>query len=105
MADVMFDDCELIDVEMEVDGIELEADIEPAVNLGSTNDYNQLINRPKINGTVLHGNYNEIDPTVPDWAKQENKPQYSAEEVGALNENNEMGFANVKAIWDSVFKN
>lgn len=26
----------------------------------------------------------ETDPTVPDWAKQETKPQYTAEEVGAL---------------------
>ena len=27
---------------------------------------------------------NEIDPTVPDWAKQESKPSYTADEVGAL---------------------
>lgn len=26
----------------------------------------------------------ETDPTVPDWAKAENKPSYTAEEVGAL---------------------
>lgn len=26
----------------------------------------------------------ETDPTVPDWAKQPNKPEYTAEEVGAL---------------------
>lgn len=26
----------------------------------------------------------EVDPTVPDWAKQEFKPEYTAEEVGAL---------------------
>lgn len=25
----------------------------------------------------------ELDPTVPDWAKQQNKPKYTAEEVGA----------------------
>lgn len=29
------------------------------------------------------GEYVEQDPTVPDWAKQPNKPTYTAEEVGA----------------------
>lgn len=28
--------------------------------------------------------YEETDPTVPDWAKQETKPSYTAEEVGAI---------------------
>ncbi len=28
--------------------------------------------------------YTETDPTVPEWAKQESKPTYTAEEVGAL---------------------
>lgn len=28
--------------------------------------------------------YTEIDPTVPAWAKQPNKPTYTAQEVGAL---------------------
>ena len=29
-------------------------------------------------------NYEETDPTVPSWAKQENKPSYTASEVGAI---------------------
>lgn len=29
-------------------------------------------------------NMEETDPTVPDWAKAETKPDYTAEEVGAL---------------------
>ena len=28
--------------------------------------------------------YQESDPTVPDWAKQPEKPSYTAEEVGAM---------------------
>lgn len=32
----------------------------------------------------------EIDPTVPDWAKQPEKPTYTAEEVGALPEDTEI---------------
>ena len=34
-----------------------------------------------LKGTVLE---NETDPTVPDWAKTPNKPNYTAEEVGAI---------------------
>lgn len=32
----------------------------------------------------------ETDPTVPDWAKQPNKPKYTAEEVGALSADTEI---------------
>lgn len=30
------------------------------------------------------GTFTETDPTVPDWAKQPNKPTYTAQEVGAI---------------------
>ena len=33
----------------------------------------------------------ETDPTVPDWAKQEMKPTYTADEVGALSATNPVG--------------
>lgn len=72
-----------------------------------TNDYEELDNKPKINGVELDGNkttedlgieagvsswngetgdvtFSEQDPTVPAWAKQPTKPTYTAEEVGAL---------------------
>ena len=76
-----------------------------------TSDYLQLSNKPKINGVELVGNTttedlgivvpqytselvndsgfitNETDPTVPAWAKEPNKPTYTAEEVGALPSN------------------
>jgi hypothetical protein len=45
----------------------------------------------------------EQDPTVPDWAKQENKPTYTAEEIGALGEDSEMSYADIKSIWDATF--
>ena len=34
--------------------------------------------------------YTETDPTVPNWAKQTNKPTYTAQEVGALPSNTEI---------------
>ena len=41
---------------------------------------------PSMIGAQPVGNYltGESDPTVPSWAKQEKKPSYTAEEVGAL---------------------
>lgn len=65
---------------------------------GTTN-YENLSNQPQINGITLTGNKTasdldlqpagnyltqETDPTVPEWAKQATKPEYTAAEVGAL---------------------
>lgn len=64
-----------------------------------TENYNDLSNKPQINGVELSGNKTaadlelqpagnyltgESDPTVPEWAKQDNKPEYTADEVGAV---------------------
>lgn len=70
-------------------------------NLGK--DYNKLANLPSINGTILMGNYNEIDPTVPKWAKNEKKPDYTPLEVGAVDRNNSMTFLDIKRLWDKCF--
>lgn len=43
---------------------------------------NQTILEANINKRV--GNFTETDPTVPKWAKQPEKPKYTAEEVGAV---------------------
>jgi hypothetical protein len=57
---------------------------------GGTTDYIDLENKPSINGVTLEGNKTteelgivskETDPTVPAWAKQPNKPNYSYEEI------------------------
>lgn len=52
-------------------------------------DYRKLDNKPSINGTELYDNYNEIDPTVPNWAKGE--------------EPESMTFNDIYDIWNSVF--
>lgn len=58
--------------------------------ISGTTDYRDLSNKPSINGIVLEGNKTteqlgivskETDPTVPAWAKQPNKPNYSYEEI------------------------
>lgn len=92
------------DAEFELqDLLELDGDI-GIIQRAVTNDYRPLINKPSINGTELYDNYDEIDPTVPAWAKTESKPEYTAEEVGALDEDAEMSLTDVKEIWDSIFK-
>lgn len=58
----------------------------------TTSDYEKLINHPSINGTKLIGNYDEIDPTVPEWVKnQTEEPQ-------------EMGETHIEFLWESIFK-
>lgn len=42
------------------------------------------VNTLKENGGTGGGVVTEADPTVPSWAKEANKPTYTAEEVGAL---------------------
>ena len=40
----------------------------------TTDDYEKLQNLPELDGRTIIGNVNELDPTVPGWAKEENKP-------------------------------
>lgn len=65
-------------------------------------DYNGLLNRPHFNGAVLEGDVYEKDPTVPDWAKAPVKPEYSAEEVGAIPANAGLNAADLEYMWDTT---
>ena len=80
----------------------IEMDIDEQMLTGE-DDYLILKNKPSINGKRLIGNYDEIDPTVPSWAKDSFKPTYTASEVGALGSDSEVSFTDLKAVWDSVF--
>lgn len=93
-----------LDISMEIQGDDdaISMAMEQSIG-GGTRDYEKLIHKPSINGTELIGNYDEIDPTVPSWAKNPTKPTYTPDEVGAIDENNEMSFADIKSIWDSIF--
>lgn len=91
--------------ELEFDDLELDEEVPMSFGTytgGGVKDYRYLANKPSINGTELYDNYNEIDPTVPDWAKTEFKPEYTPEEIGAINVDDEMSLADIKAIWDSI---
>ena len=87
---------------------------------GGTTDHSKLINRDKadqhpmsaitglvdaLGGKQPVGSYitEESDPTVPEWAKQPQKPAYTAQEVGAI-PSSEKGKADGVATLDSSGK-
>lgn len=61
-------------------------DVHLADDVRLSRDYNELINLPTLDGRPIIGDIPELDPTVPDWAKTPTKPEYNAEEVGAIPE-------------------
>ena len=74
-----------------------------ARNIGGTRDYEMLENLPSINNTTLIGNYDEIDPTVPSWAKNETKPEYTYSEVGAVGGENQVHYEEIDRMFNAVF--
>lgn len=72
------------DFRVEVENLEFSMDgnsgVKPPVS------YKELLDKPKLNGETIDGDMNETDPTVPAWAKTPTKPEYNAEEVGAIPE-------------------
>lgn len=43
------------------------------------------------------------DPQLSDWARQETKPSYTPEEIGAVNEDNELQYAEIDRMFAAVF--
>lgn len=69
-----------------------------------TNDYNKLKNKPKLNGNEIIGEVEEIDPTVPTWAKAETRPVYTPEDVGAMAEGSvtSVSTTELDELWNSL---
>ena len=42
-------------------------------NFVISHSYNDLSDKPKLNGQTIQGDIDEIDPTVPEWAKSPKK--------------------------------
>lgn len=74
-----------------------------SINYINVNDYEKLRNLPRLNGQVIIGNMKEIDPTVPAWAKEQNKPSYDANEVGAVGINDTMSLLEIDDMFKQVF--
>lgn len=77
-------------------------DISADMSTGSRS-YRDLVDLPTLNGEPIIGDMHESDPTVPEWAKSETKPEYTAEEIGALSKNDEMSYADILEIWKQYF--
>jgi hypothetical protein len=102
----------MINLEVDVDNEEVDTSVDTDIDveLGvenvtevSTNDYEKLINLPSLNGETIIGDMNEQDPTVPKWAKEPTKPDYSAEEVDAVSVNSALTFQEIDEIFNSIF--
>ena len=72
--------------------------------VAGTNDYNKLKNKPKLNGNEIIGEVEEIDPTVPTWAKAETRPVYTSEDVGAMAEGSvtSVSTTELDELWNSL---
>ena len=45
----------------------------------------------------------EVDPTVPVWAKENTKPSYTPQEVGAVDVNNQLSLDTIDNMFAAVF--
>lgn len=72
---------ELIDNIPTYDDSSLLEQLENKIDSSQVYNKEQSDDRYVLKGSALE---NETDPTVPDWAKQETKPVYTANEVGAI---------------------
>lgn len=69
-----------------------------------TSDYNKLKNKPKLNGNEIIGEVEEIDPTVPTWAKAETRPVYTPEDIGAMAQGSvtSVSTTELDELWNSI---
>lgn len=72
--------------------------------VAGTSDYNKLKNKPTLNGKEIIGSMEEVDPTVSEWAKEPTKPIYTAEEVGAIknDEIKAISLDELNSLWEGV---
>ena len=72
--------------------------------VAGTSDYNKLKNKPTLNGKEIIGAVEEIDPTVPTWAKAETRPVYTPEDVGAMAEGSitSVSTTEIDELWNSL---
>lgn len=91
-----------MNIQDESDKLQIEALYEKFVE--GTSDYNKLKNKPKLNGNEIIGEVEEIDPTVPLWAKAETRPVYTPEDVGAMAEGSvtNVSITELDELWNSI---
>ena len=97
----------LIPIDGEVEGdVNTDSEVGGEVEIPTAvyeKDYQKLDNKPSINGTELYDNYDEIDPTVPGWAKTQSKPSYTADEIGAVSGQDTIKYDEIDRMFNAVF--
>lgn len=93
-----------MNIQDESDKLQIESLDEKFVE--GTSDYNKLKNKPKLNGNEIIGEVEEIDPTVPTWAKAETRPVYTPEDVGAMAEGSvtSVSTTELDELWNSIYR-
>lgn len=91
-----------MNIQDESDKLQIESLDEKFVE--GTSDYNKLKNKPKLNGNEIIGDVEEIDPTVPTWAKEETRPVYTPEDIGAMAEGSVISVSTTELdeLWNSL---
>ena len=97
------DESDKLQIEINEDKETISLDLDEKFVEG-TNDYNKLKNKPKLNGNEIIGEVEEIDPTVPTWAKAETRPVYTPEDVGAMAEGSvtSVSTSELDELWKSL---
>ncbi len=97
------DESDKLQIEINEDKETISLDLDEKFVEG-TNDYNKLKNKPKLNGNEIIGEVEEIDPTVPTWAKAETRPVYTPEDVGAMAEGSvtSVSTSELDELWNSL---
>ena len=86
----------MIQMELSVEQEEVTMEIQEVFeSKGGETNYENLKNLPSLNGKVIKGDMEESDPTVPAWAKEKEKPKYTAEEVGAISAEDEVPYEEI----------
>lgn len=96
----MIGDAIEIDIPMEIDDLDLNLDYDGRLIISRS--YNDLEDKPKLNGEPIVGDVREKDPTVPSWAKNPTPPEYTAEDVGAVPSGAVLGAADFEYMWDTT---
>lgn len=94
----------IFDVELQTDfPFEVDLDYGELTGIGPKS-YRSLSDLPRLNGETIIDDMYETDPTVPSWAKAPTKPEYSAEDVGAVAEKDLGAFtpSDLEIMWDSI---
>lgn len=102
---------DLLEADVVPQNSEIGATLETGTLLGNGEGSQVIVNPPdepsghmrtiKVNTETY--DLDEIDPTVPQWAKTPSKPNYTAEEVGAVDVDNELAYAEIDRMFNAVF--